>query len=107
MTRIDLPGKQASPGTLFGPWIDWPTCYYYRSTCTCTLSLDHSNINGNLKVKYDCAALTYLMAGSLMLRQTNFCIGFSTGKRQKCKDLGQNTNSLKYPIRHGKTRFDL
>ena len=27
-------------------------------------SFDHSDTNGNPKAKYDCAALTYLMAGS-------------------------------------------
>ena len=56
-------------------------------------SLDHSDTNGNLKAKYDCAVLTYLMAGSG--REPNaetdklFALAFLLARGKNAKMSGQ------------------
>ena len=61
-------------------------------------SFDHSDTNGNPKAKYDCAVLTYLMAGSG--REPNaetdklvtMAFLLARGKIQRCQP---NTKSIK------------
>ena len=98
--------KANASRTLFGPWIYWPPCYCYRSRSTCTLKILIT------VTQMETRRLNMTVQRWHISWQGAWCwdrqivyIGFSTGKRQKCKDVGPNTTSINYP--HAMGRPDL
>ena len=92
--------KASASGALFGPLAYTLQIYMHIK------NLDHSDTNGNPKAKYDCAALAYLMAGSLILRQTNCLHWLFYRQEAKCIDVGPNDQVHKI-LSHAMGRPDL
>ena len=75
--------KTSASRTLFGPWIDCPTCY----GSTCTLKVLITVTQTETQRLNMISALTYLMRRSLMLRQTNclhWLFYWQEAKMQRC-----------------------